>query len=99
MEIPLAIIVLAAVFLYGVVFFVVGLKRGSATEQFTEEDAPILESRPQLIQKKVPTVVDGTMSHRATYSEDRRFGGNKVITLPFSAADVEDRKHAHLDRR
>ena len=97
MEIPLAIIVLAAVFIYGVVFFVVGMKRGSATEQTAEDDAPILESRPQIIQKKVPTIVDGHMSRRATYSEDRRFGGNKVIAIPFVAAEHEARKHASLD--
>ncbi len=89
MEIPLAITVLAGVLLYGVVFFVVALKRGAADSFNAEDEAPMLESQPQLIRKKNPSPIEGTMTRRAEYASDRRFGGNKVITLPFGF-DSED---------
>lgn len=98
MEIPLAIIILAGVLLYGAVFCMVAIKKG-ATDSFTaEDDAPMLESQPQLIQKKNPQAVEGQMSRRAEYSSDNRFGGNKVITLPFGAEPVEQSRQAQNDQ-
>ena len=92
MEIPLAITVLAGVLLYGVIFLVVGIRRGSAAAMQAEDEAPALESVPQRIQKKNPQPVDGRMSRRAEYANDLRFGGNKVISLPFGSEEAESQQ-------
>ena len=94
MEIPLAITVFAGVLLYGVVFFVVALKRGAEDSYNAEDEAPILESQPQLIRKKNPESISGKMTRRAEYASDMRFGGNKVITLPFGSDNENLPQHA-----
>ena len=98
MEIPLAITVLAGVLLYGLVFCVVALKRGASEALSAEDEAPILESQPQLIQKKNPESIEGKMSRRAEYASDLRFGGNKVITLPFGNEQESIEKNAQINQ-
>ncbi len=98
MEIPLALTVLAGVLLYGLVFSVVALKRGASEALNAEDEAPILESQPQLIEKKNPESISGKMSRRAEYASDLRFGGNKVITLPFGNEEDAFQKNAQSNQ-
>ena len=98
MELPLAITILAGVLLYGLVFCVVALKRGASEAISAEDEAPILESKPQLIRKKNPEAITGKMSRRAEYASDLRFGGNKVITLPFGNEEQVAHKNAQSNQ-
>ncbi len=93
MEIPLALTILAGVLLYGVVFCVMGMRRGNLVE-FEEE--VLLESKPQVIQKKHTNVVDGGMARSAKAPVDRRFGGDKVVALPITNEPIETERVARL---
>jgi hypothetical protein len=95
MEFPLAITVLAGILLYGAVFCFVGLRRGALAADAGEEEAPVIESAPQKIVKKNPQSIDGRMTRRAEYATDHRFGGNKVITLPFGNDEQEAAREAN----